>query len=177
MTTDRRGMTLVELLVALSLTGLALSMAVGMSFVGAAHGERLELRVTEHESAALGERLLTRLLLSAVAPSNDSTRVEGFDHAVKFEGECPSATAVSVPCRVSLVLSESTDGHSELVASWGEGSRASLLTLPSEARFAFLSYEEGVARWHPEWGASLRAPRAVGLVTRSDTMLFRFGAP
>jgi prepilin-type N-terminal cleavage/methylation domain-containing protein len=177
MRADRPGMTLVELVVALALTGVVMTMTVGMSFVSIAHADRLGSRLSEHESTALGERTLARLLMSGAAPRGDSSRIVGSSEFFQFDAVCPSAAGVGTPCRATVSLVDRDSAHDELVATWGAGSRLALMTLPKGASFTFLSYEGGVASWHRGWGANLRAPGALGIAIQADTLVFRFGVP
>lgn len=175
MTARRSGTTLIEVIIALALTGIVLTMSSGLAAAVLQTSERLDIAAGQHERASLNELTLARLVRNGLSPSGDQSRFEGEGSIVRFDSACPSAISGMLPCRVTLTFArEDAGGH--VVASWGESSRIETIAVQPGARFVFLAYEEGVATWRKSWGASLRAPRAIAVLSGSDTTLFAFGA-
>ncbi len=175
MTARRSGTTLIEVVIALALTGIVLTMSSGLAAAVLQTSERLDFAAAQHESASLDELSLSRMIRNGVSPTGDQSRFEGEGTVTRFDSACPSAIGGTLPCRVTLTLVPE-DAGGRVVASWGESSRIKTIVVQPRARFVFLAYEEGVATWHASWGASLRAPRAIAVLSGVDTTLFAFGA-
>lgn len=171
---DRRGMTLVELIIALSLTGLTLAVAVGISQAALTVDERLANNVVRYEERIAGEQLLAQLLTQTVAATNEPLLFSGTPDIVRFSSRCPSASGSTTSCEVRLRL-VNEDHHSQLRAQWNGNQGATLVTLGSGARFRFLAADEDGERWHPSWGRNAAAPRALGVMAAADTFIYWVG--
>lgn len=178
MRADRRGMTLVELLIALSLTGLTVAVAVGISHAALTVDERLASEVVRYEATVVGEQLLAQLLTQGAASARVSLLFEGAADVVRFSSRCPTASGTATSCEVTLQLVD-VGQSAQLRAEWSGNPGTTLAILARGARFSYLADDhsdaEAEPRWHAAWGRNAAVPRAVGVVVATDTLVYWVG--
>jgi prepilin-type N-terminal cleavage/methylation domain-containing protein len=173
----RRGFTLLEVMLAIAITGVALVLCVT---VGDQAG-RIARGVTERsrEDRYVNSRqMLIREIVGAARSSTDtSPAFAGFPLAARFESTCPSPRGWREGCTAQLhVLEDSMGGMLVLRLP---NTRDVLAAMPGAQRLIYLasSFEGGV--WMNEWNPNPRPPLGLGIITvvrgRIDTVLVRIG--
>lgn len=174
MSSDRSGMTLVELMLALSLTGLTFTLGFGVLRGVEASHDQITTAVRDWDAAMEGRRMLRDLLTRADVHGTDAAPFHGASRTLSFDSWCDGSGSALAPCRVHITIVRGTTGAS-VRAEWGRG-HAALAEVSSEAHFAFRDMHEAGPIWHEQWGMSLRRPESVGLVDGVDTLLLPVGA-
>lgn len=173
-TTDRRGLTLVELMVALAIGSMVLlsarllagSVADGAVLVAAA-GDAAE-------RAATPERTLRGWLRRVEVGTDSLTTFAGAARGAAFTSWCDVPGGWQERCRVTLLL----DRWREEPALIGTTSTGSLIVLPLADAAATLLYLQDArlgGQWVRMWGTSLSAPLAVLVAMPGDSLLLRIG--
>lgn len=172
----RSGMTLIELLVALSIAALVLSGATLLWLRVATLEAAIVQRATTSQAAAGGERLVRRLALAAQDLEDGGTRFLGQPTAFSLDSRCPSKFGWMEPCRVVVALTQSTDSLSARVSVAMESRQLEFdLSLGPAPSFHYLTSASTSAQWTQHWAPGLAAPIAVALVRSRDTLYFRLG--
>lgn len=166
-------MTLLELMIALSLTGMLLGSAGGILYSLLMASERVARRSADATVDSVGERLL-RDLLARVEPTPDSAQqFEGAQGQSSFGTWCESAAGGLVPCIVNLRM-DSANGVSNLSLQVKSG----IVVDPLWRDVQSVLYAESDGsreRWHAAWARGFSAPVAFAIVTKGDTLVFPVG--
>jgi prepilin-type N-terminal cleavage/methylation domain-containing protein len=174
MRVDRRGFTVVELLAALTVSLLIVAGARGLLAALHDSGSRTQRRASAHDTSQAGLLLLRDLFANASA-SGDTARVfVGASRAVRFDSWCDSPYGGSERCRVEVAIPESLNGAALSMRS-GVEAPISVPMASAPVALIYLERSSSTARWLSEWGRSLHAPAAVGVLLRSDTLVFGVG--
>lgn len=174
MCADRRGFTLVELMVALAvgaivlIGGRALVEGVGMQASAVVRASRT---VDERASALRTTRQVVGNL--TVSPSVDAGFV-GDAVRSRFASWCPSAWGETEVCKATLFIVAAAKGiavrlttSSGLTVDLVEGARA--------ARLEYVSTTTGEARLVPTWPSPFTTPLGIAVISDQDTLLLRIG--
>lgn len=167
MQTARTGFTLVEVLVALTLSALVL--ALSQRILTVLMDGDAALGRTAHRAAIAAEGLRQgRVLAARALPLTPEGRpFIGATDAAEFDSLCESGRGGFTRCRVTIRLTE----DQATIAVGGQ----SPLPLPVPVGPAALQYQQRSARgasWASAWGRSLAMPSALRIVTPSDTLDF-----
>ena len=168
----RRGLTLLELLLSLSVSAVVLAVAVGI-IGGLAVATAAVRRDMERSSGELGsERLLRQLVGSVDVQGRTRMYYEGEGDTLRFSSWCPTARGWQERCTVSLVARDS------LMAAF-PGFRMRIGNDGRAYGLLFLSSPGEGGSWIPSWRDSLQLPFALGVVRQRalarDTMILRIG--
>lgn len=164
----RRGMTLVELMVAIVVGGIALggvaAIADGMHTVARAAraGE------AERDRRWAGERMLRQLLLQAELEPPGMVAFAGDRAGLRVATWCDTPAGWQERCVAALTIREG-----EVSVSGAADDRV-LLDLEGPREFRYLLTAADGGRWSDRWPAAATPPVAVALVGR-DTLIFRIG--
>ena len=171
MSGERRGVTLVELLVAIAVSGLVLGAAgaASRSVVDASARVQNEMRATE--DARLRDDLLRELLWMHVGPTAVGPLI-GASHELHFESRCPVLGSGTWPC--SVVLRISALGKVSL--GWTGAMPIQIGSRGTAQRLVYLDYINRAPAWQDAWSVSTRSPLAVGIVAGRDTAVYWVGA-
>jgi prepilin-type N-terminal cleavage/methylation domain-containing protein len=173
----RAGFTLVELLVALVVGGVAI---LGARAVLAALGDQAE-RVSEaaasSDRTANGERTLRALVGNLEIGTTPDVSFGGDERQVQFTTSCPTASGWQERCAVRLVAlsPDSLTGKAIVAGILPTGEILPLLTGVTGPRFRYLRDAGNGGTWFRTWGNGITAPIAVGIVTERDTLILRIG--
>ena len=172
----RSGFTLVELVVALAVGGVAILGARSILATLADHADSIALVAAETDRIANGERML-RAIVGRLDISADSAAFAGDEHQMRFTSWCEVPSGWQERCKVTLaVIPSATSSDTEVVAVvLSTGEVIALLARPPPMRFRYLLDPGHGGRWLERWGAGITAPVAVGIVNESDTLIVRIG--
>jgi prepilin-type N-terminal cleavage/methylation domain-containing protein len=171
----RRGFTLIELMAALALSGLAIVGAARLLDQLGDARDRSAMRATRDAHNANGVRLLRALVLRAEL-QDESSRFFGSDTVASFPSSCEVPGGWLERCAVTLALASERDS-AVLTAS----ARGSTVIVWRGAAPAQLRYFSGISapgggRWLRGWGTSVAPPAAIGIATARDTLVLRLGS-
>lgn len=173
---ERRGATLLELLVALAIAGLVMLGGVLLLDQVNDSGRRIDAESRRDAAENNGDRVLRRLLVDARPTSDTADRFRGDEQNASYLGLCDMPSGWPEPCRVLLSITSSGDS-SAVVAQTTPGSQLELRRVAGQAAFRYLDAARGSdSAWLNRWMTSIALPRALALVTPFDTMLFPLGS-
>jgi prepilin-type N-terminal cleavage/methylation domain-containing protein len=171
----RRGFTLLEVIAALSLSGLAL---LGAShLLGQLGDSRDRLRTETRRAAEVqnGSRLLRALVDRAEVGSDSSARFYGSSVETSFVSWCEAPGGWLERCRVTLELSTEED-HTIVRANLGTSDPLTLSRRDGRLAFRYLDAATPALRWRERWDVEIAMPAAIGLFGPRDTLVLRIGA-
>jgi prepilin-type N-terminal cleavage/methylation domain-containing protein len=165
-TSMRRGFTLLELVAALALTGLAL-VGTQQLLVQLADGrDRLHAQSAMQTLEINGGRFLSQLVGNADG-SDTTRRFSGSASETSFASWCPGAGGWLEKCPVVLRIEKAADS-SIVLASDGRVAALRLTALDGVATFAYFEPGRG---WLRAWPRGLTQPAAIGIVSAGDTLV------
>lgn len=171
----RSGFTLIEILAAISILGLAISGAVALLDQlsdGAARIVKESNRVARESN---GARLLTRLLLDAQPNADSSKHFRGDENSLELWTFCDVPGGWAEECRVTLSIDQRGDS-SVLIAGLSGGAALSVRRQAGPAHFRYYnpSAPDDTA-WARQWSSNAALPAAIGLVAGGDTIMLPVG--
>jgi prepilin-type N-terminal cleavage/methylation domain-containing protein len=169
------GFTLIELVAALALSGLALLGAARLLDQLADSRDRSAHATVASDDRMNGMRLLRALAYRGEASSDTSHQFAGDDGSTAFSSWCEVSGGWLERCSVSLRLIVHRDSSS-LVASIPTAQPIVLWRGAGAAELRYFSGAGAGGRWWRGWGTSLALPRAIGIVTARDTVVLSVGA-
>lgn len=168
-----RGLTLVEVLVALTVSGAVVLAAHGLFLLVGDAAQRVPALGEAADLERNRERTLRELFGQIEVGTDSSLRFAGGPQAARFVSWCPARGGWRERCQVELAFV--TDGDSiDLVTRW-HGRVEVLHRGGPPARLYYLARASAGGLWLPYWGEALSAPRAVLLILGADTLLLRIG--
>jgi type II secretory pathway component PulJ len=171
---SRPGLTLIELMLALMLTGFLFLGGRLMLDQLADAGAVLARHAGESDTEANAERLLRALVGRADAAADTARPFAGAPDETSFESWCERPAGWLERCRVTLNL-QRVGGNTVIAATLSTGERYQLRSFRGRGAFRYLGRGPATNGWLLAWGRSIVAPRAVGVVTEGDTLLLRLG--
>jgi prepilin-type N-terminal cleavage/methylation domain-containing protein len=172
---NRRGVTLLELIIALAIAGLAiLGCVMLLDQLNDSHEHIVRDRVAD-ATAGNGDRMLRRLLVDARTTTDSSERFRGDERNANYLTLCDTPNGWPEPCRVALAL-DSLRASSAIIAETSRGERFELRRVPGAATFRYLDLSARDSSWVRQWAMSIALPGAIGLVVGSDTTILPLGS-
>ena len=170
---ERGGFTLLEVMVALAISGLLLLGARALLVqVGAAAGQ-IAGSAAEVDREANAERLLRSLVGRVEQPRPESEFV-GTPQGVRFATWCDVPAGWLERCSVSLGILQAGEGR--VLALQAEGGEVVALRRGFAAGHLLYLHDAGSGgMWRREWSSSVSAPVAIGVVMDGDTTILRVG--
>jgi prepilin-type N-terminal cleavage/methylation domain-containing protein len=170
----RRGVTLLELMVALAVTGL--SLVAGRLLIETIDdsGRTISAFARRSDTVANADRILRSLLGRAEVSADSLRRFRGDSLAVSFDSWCDRPTGWIERCRVGLAIGYGADS-SVVTASLSSGEILRLRTAAGLAQFRYVTRDTSGTRWMQSWGNSITAPYALSIVTARDTIVLIIG--
>jgi prepilin-type N-terminal cleavage/methylation domain-containing protein len=172
---SRRGVTLIELMVAFALVALVTALAHLLLTVTDRAEERLQLLVREHADEATAAHAWRDLVLHATTSPLADRQPRSFvggSHGVQFTSWCRGSRGFRVSCTVSARPHEAPTRFGLLVSAGGS---AWLLVTEGPVTLRYLDRSSGDLRWISDWQESRILPGGVALVGARDTIVTRIG--
>lgn len=174
-----RGFTLIEVVVAMAIGGLAIASGAALFSNLAGRTEAVRRAATGADYAANGERLLRSLLANIHFSSNREKALIGSPSDATFNSWCEAANGGLVRCAARLVAdSASRPMAARLFVSAFDSvttSRAPALAFDllrgGQVSLRYLIDPATGGRWSAYW-SELVPPHAVGIVVDGDTLIF-----
>jgi prepilin-type N-terminal cleavage/methylation domain-containing protein len=171
---SRRGVTLLELLIALTISGLAiLGCVMLLDQLNDSH-ERIGREHVADATAGNGDRLLRRLLVDARTTTDTAERFRGDEHNASYLTLCDTPAGWPEACRVTLSVDSLRDS-SVIVAETSGDDRFEVRRIPGAATFRYLDLSSRDSSWVRQWATSIALPGAIGLVVGNDTTVLPLG--
>jgi prepilin-type N-terminal cleavage/methylation domain-containing protein len=170
----RSGFTLVELLAALSISGLAMLggvMLVDQVTDGVA---RIVRRGRLTASEGNGPRVLRQLLLDARVTADTVDRFRGDERLTEFSTLCRHPGGWTEQCRVAIAIDRRND-TSVVMAAMPSGEKLEVMRRPAGAELRYFDATRGDSAWVQRWALSITMPVAIGVVTGNDTLIYPLG--
>lgn len=168
----RRGFTLVEVIVALSVGAVILIGARLLLENLGASADRIAVAARSEDSGANGE-LLLRSLVRQIEVGPESLMFEGNEDGARFTSWCYTPAGWRERCHVALAVGRE-DSSVVLTVVLPDASVAALRARDRiELRYLVDAREGG--RWFVRWGEGATAPGAIGVLIDADTMIVRIG--
>lgn len=173
--TGRWGFSLIELVVALAVGGLAVSGGALLLNGLADRAGRLRSVGESADAGANAERVLSAWLRNVDLGPDRAPAVRGDTGRAVVATWCERPVPWLVPCVVRLeVQTLGTGGRLELVT--GDGSDTLRVTVASGRSVGLRYWRQGAGgAWQSAW-SELTPPAVVGVVADGDTLLFPVGA-
>lgn len=171
MNPERRGFTLIELIAAMTITALVIAGAqllLGALSESAERTSRMASVEDEHASAA---RWLRDLIANSSASGDTAFVFAGWSREMRFDSWCDSPYGGEERCRATLRIG-GAEQEGALTIAVGDGQPMRLRTRGRPAGLTYLERTDANEEWRSEWGSSLHAPAAVGIVVDDDTLVF-----
>ena len=172
----RNGFTLMELMLALMLTGGALLSAMLLLDQLGDGAERIARDGAAMSRRANGARLMNRLLADA-RPSDDSTkRFTGDDHTLALWTLCDVPGGWREPCRAVLAIDDRGDS-SAIVARLTIGGTFTVDERPGRRQLRYYDPTRSAdSVWLGHWSSNVTLPLAVAVVGFGDTTVIPVNA-
>lgn len=168
--TRRPAFTLVEVIVAVAVAGIAAALARTVFEGTATAGGVVARQAARHDAQMNGDRHL-RTLLRSIERSAAADAFSGDAASLSFWSQCDVPRGWSERCRVRASLL----ADARISLALGTGSPVAFEPLRRGGRFIYLETVEPQPRWFDSWPASSTLPLAVGLVGARDTTIIPVG--
>ena len=170
------GFTLVELLVALMVGGVAILGARAVFASLADHADRVLEVAAISDREANGERTLRALVGDLDMGSTTATTFGGDAHEARFTSWCSTPSGWKERCviRLAVLPRDASDGSSVVVV-FPDGQMLPLLAANAGMGLRYLRDATNGGTWFERWGTGITAPLAIGIVTDRDTLILRIG--
>jgi prepilin-type N-terminal cleavage/methylation domain-containing protein len=172
----RNGFTLLELMLALMLTGGAMLSAMLLLDQLGDGAERIVRDGAAMSRRANGARLMNRLFADA-RPSDDSTkRFTGDDHTVTLWTLCDVPGGWREPCRAILAIDDRGDS-SAIVARLDIGGAFTVREQSGQRRLRYYDPTRSAdSVWLGHWSSNVTLPLAIAIVGSGDTTVIPVSA-
>ena len=169
-----RGLTLVEVMVALALSGIVV---LGARVIVEALGEmsaRLRVLAAANDGEANAERLL-RSLVERIETGTDAARpFRGADSSASFTTWCRVGGGWQERCRVDMAFTRIGAQRGFYLAT-STGLELVLRPGLNSGEFRYLASARNGGVWYSEWRGELTPPLAVEVRIDADTLVLRIG--
>lgn len=174
----RSGLTLLELMIALSLGGMILAGAHAVLATLTGEADAIASRAAAADAGANGERMLRALVGRIEVGTPEAIPFTGAPDRVRFTSWCEVPAGWLERCTVTLTIAMAA-GERSLLANVNAQPAVTLLSDSALVAFRYLNSAANGGQWFREWGAGISAPLALGVITRSgqrrDTLIVRIG--
>jgi prepilin-type N-terminal cleavage/methylation domain-containing protein len=175
MSADRRGMTLLEIVLALALSSavvLGAAMLLDSAHDLTSRISRDGSRVTREGN---GAEWLRRSLRDAAVDPDSTKRFHGEAQFASFRTSCPRPQGWSTACRIALSV-DSIGDSSSIAAELETGQRLILMTLAGHVQLRYFDAAAADSGWLRLWDTHTTLPTAIAFVTQNDTTMYPVGA-
>lgn len=173
---SRSGLTLFELLVALSISGLAILGGVMLLDQIGDSDARIVDDSMHDATAANGDRLLRRLLVDARSTTDTVDRFRGDEQNASYLTRCDTPSGWAEPCRARLSV-DSLGDSSAIVAETDRGERFEVRRVAGIGTLRYLSEStDPDSAWVRRWTTSIALPAAIAFIVWPDTTIWPLGS-
>jgi len=169
------GFTLLEVLAAISLLGLAISAAVALLDQLNDGSARIARESARSARDGNGARLLARLLMDARTSTDTTQRFRGDTNSVELWTLCDVPGGWAERCRVTLSIDQQAESSVVLIGL----PESITVSGRRELGRATFRYYNPLTRsdtlWVPQWSSNASLPVAIGLFTGIDTIVLPVG--
>jgi prepilin-type N-terminal cleavage/methylation domain-containing protein len=169
------GFTLIELVVAITLSGVVLLGARALWESLAISVDRLRTQATADARDANGERLLRSLVGRLEIGTDQSHEFAGDEQHVRFTTWCDMPAGWQERCDAAIGIEPDSAAELRLVARLSTGEVITLQRGFSAGVLRYLNDPAGGGVWFRIWGHGITAPLAIGVITDGDTTIVRIG--
>ena len=173
---SRRGLTLLEMLVALSISGLAILGGVVLLDQVEDSDARIVDDSVRDATAANGDRLLRRLLVDAHSTTDTVDRFRGDERNASYLTRCDTPSGWSEPCRARLSV-DSIGDSSAVVVETDRGERFEVRRVAGIGTLRYLHRgSDPDSAWVRRWTTSIELPAAIAFIVWPDTTIWPLGS-
>jgi prepilin-type N-terminal cleavage/methylation domain-containing protein len=179
----RRGVTLLELIIALAIAGLAM---LGCVMLLDQLNDSHERIVRDRAADATGgneDRMLRRFLADAHTTTDTAERFRGDEHNASYLTLCDTPSGWPENCRVTLSLDSLRDSSVIVAEAKREEhlddhleEHFELRRIAGSATFRYLDLSSRDSSWVRQWATSIALPGAIALVVGGDTTILPLGS-
>jgi prepilin-type N-terminal cleavage/methylation domain-containing protein len=170
----RAGFTLIEVLVALLLSGAVLLGARAVLEGLADQSVRIERKASEVDDVANAEMILRSAVSQLEIARDEPESFVGGEREARFATWCAVPAGWQERCHAALGITP--DGAALSLTLRTQQSSGVMVRRPG--RFVTLRYLVSAANggeWVRRWGRGVTAPLAIGVITARDTLILRIG--
>jgi prepilin-type N-terminal cleavage/methylation domain-containing protein len=176
---SRRGVTLLELIIALAIAGLAMLGCVMLLDQLNDSQVRIGRDRIADATAGNGDRLLRRLLIDAHTTADTVERFRGDEHNASYLTLCDVPSGWPETCRVNLSLDSLQDSTvivADIARNANSDERLEVRRVPGAATFRYLDLSARDSSWVRKWATSIALPSAIAFVVGIDTTILPLGS-
>ena len=170
----RHGFTLIELIAALSITGIALLGGVLLLDQLTDSSGRIVSSGSDAAREGNSDRVLRHLFLDARITADSADRFRGDQGSMDFSTMCARPGGWIERCRATIAVDRRPD-TSVVVAALSTGERLQLIRLVGPIELRYFDVSASDTSWRNVWAISITRPAAIGFVGSSDTVVFPLG--
>lgn len=175
---SRNGITLIEVLVAVGLTGVAILCASGVL----RQVEAVSRQVIDQASAVrireARAEFVRSLVAQVVSPRDTTELFEGSKSLARFQTLCRKSRGWLEPCQATFRVVRAGDSVS-LVVEATESPAITAVTKATAISLLYLADARDGGHWVESWGSSIGVPFGIGVVRQfgevTDTVFLRIG--
>jgi prepilin-type N-terminal cleavage/methylation domain-containing protein len=171
----RSGFTLVELMVALTVSGIVLLGARALWESLALSVDRMRNQVSSDTREANGERLLRSLVGRIELGTGQASEFAGDGRQVTFTTWCDVPAGWQEQCAARIMIERDSGPTLQLVARLSTGEVIALQRGFRTGLLRYLNDPTDGGAWSPIWSHGIAAPLAIGVITDGDTAIVRIG--
>lgn len=171
----RCGFTLIEVVTALAIGGIAVTLAAAMLAAVSDHTQRVADVARARDETVASERLLRRLVGQMSWSARDEPAPRGTPEALRFTTWCDVPAGWQERCIVELRVGKEGQPALGIEARLSTGETLRLLSGIEVHGFTYLVTPEHGGRWQTRWLDAASLPPIIGIVLARDTILLRTG--
>ena len=172
---SRPGLSLLELLIALSISGFAILGGVLLLDQVNDSAVRMTADRLADARAGNGDRLLRRLLTDARSTTDSAQRFIGDEHNASYLTRCDTPSGWSELCRATVRLDSLRDS-TVVVAEMNGEEHYEVRRIAGAATFRYLDLSAHDFAWVHRWATSIALPGAIAIVAGADTTVLPLGS-
>jgi prepilin-type N-terminal cleavage/methylation domain-containing protein len=169
----RSGFTLIEVIMALVVSGIILVAARGMVEAAADDAASITRAAAAGDREANAEQTV-RALAERLEISSPGTSFSGEPGATSFASWCDVPAGWQERCSVTIAIEKDSSGLSLNVRT-SQGFQTQLRSGMKRAAIRYLVTAASGGKWIERWGDGITAPKALGLILDKDTLIVRIG--